>query len=580
MNFGDFFSAILWTSPAAVPLLLIIMLALKPSRPLAEALAPLAAAPAFLVAVFAGVGTVIEVPLLLGTRFGLTETTQVFLLFSAGLWLLAGLYARFYMGDGGPSVRFFGFFLATMCGNLGLILTRDVVGFYLFFILMSFASYGLVVHGGSRQAFRAGRVYLILVVAGEAFLLPGMILVSVVAGSYQLEEVPAAVAESPLRGLIFFLIFAGFGTKVSVLPLHFSLPLIYPAAPPPGAAVLSGPVIKAGLLGWLLFLPTGEAGPLFWGTLIAVAGLAAAFYGVFIGLTQENPKAVLAYSSISQMGWMTVGLGVGLLAPEAWPLALAAITVYAAHHALAKSSLFLGLGVTERSNSPRTRRLALAGLLVGALAIAGAPLTSGAVAKYSLKETIATAPGSWPGVLDALLQVGAVGTTLLMARFLFAVLPRTEPGKLFAGLWLPWAAQLGLITFGILALPGNPLQTAGVTLSFSTIWPVTLGVLLAAAFWILGPRMGLEATPRVPPGDILVPLTWLMGLSGRLREAGIPSPAARLADRPTNPRYAHYSEKLRVVYPTWLESSLRYWVVASLVFLALVLTLTFVNLSV
>ena len=272
MNAGDILSIILWLLPAGVPLLLSLALAPRSLRTLAEKLAPLAALPAFLLAVFARPDTVVEVPLLLGTRFGLTETTQLFLLFSAGLWLLAGLYARAYLEEDPASGRFFGFFLATMSGNLGLVVARDVVGFYLFFILMSFAAYGMIVHDGAPRAFRAGRMYLIFVVIGETFLLPAMILVSTVAGTYRLEEVPAAVAESPLRGLILFLILAGFGTKVGVLLLHFSLPLAYPASPPPAGAALGGPMIKAGLLGWLIFLPGGEAGTTFWGTVIVVFG--------------------------------------------------------------------------------------------------------------------------------------------------------------------------------------------------------------------------------------------------------------------------------------------------------------------
>jgi hypothetical protein len=118
----------------------------------------------------------------------------------------------------------------------------------------------------------------------------------------------------------------------------------------------------------------------------------------------------------------------------------------------------------------------------------------------------------------------------------------------------------------------------GVTLSFSTVWPVALGALLAGAFWQARRRLGLGSGPRIPEGDILVPLARLLSLPGRLRGTGVPA-SARWPEPHTGSRYARYFEKLRVVYPTWVENSLRYWVVASLVFLALVLTLTLVNLS-
>ena len=568
MNATDIFSATLWLLPAGVPLLLSLALAARSLRSFAKFLAPLAALPAFLLAVFTQPGVVVEVPVLLGTRLGLTETTQLFLLFSAGLWLLAGLYARAYLKDDPASGRFFEFFLATMSGNLGLIVARDVVGFYLFFILMSFAAYGMIVHDRTPSAFRAGRIYLIFVVIGETFLLPAMILVSTATGTYRLEEVPAAVAESPLRGIIFFLILAGFGTKVGVLLLHFSLPLAYPASPPPAGAALGGPMIKAGLLGWLIFLPGGEAGTTFWGTVIVAFGISAAFYGVIVGLTQRSPGAVLAYSSISQMGWISAALGVGLLSPEAWPIALTAILVYAAHHALAKSSLFLGLGVARRAESTRAHRLALAGLFLGALALAGAPLTSGAVAKYLLKETTGTTPGFWPLVLETLLQIGAIGTTLLMARFLFTVRPGSESEKLSAGLWLPWAAQLGMATVGILGLPGSPLTTVGLTISFSTFWPLAVGIFLVWGFLQLRQRTSIGTGTQIPEGDLLVPLVRLLEFLSRTWNSGF---AAR--NRTSSSGDGRHGDSRGAGVLIQVEDSLRYWTLAGTMLIALVVVL-------
>jgi len=568
---GDIFPALPWLLTWGAPLLLALMLGPRSLRRFAKILAPLAALPAFLVAVSARPDAVVEVPLLLGTLFGLTETTRLFLLFSAGLWLFAGLYARAYLEDDPASGRFFGFFLATMAGNLGLIVARDVLGFYLFFILMSFAAYGMIVHDRTPRAFRAGRVYLVFVVIGETFLLPAMILVSAVAGTYRLEDVPAAVAGSPLQGLIVFLVLAGFGTKVGVLLLHFSLPLAYPVSPPPVGAALGGPMIKAGLLGWLLFLPAGETGTSLWGTVVLVFGVAAAFYGVVVGLTQASPGTILAYSSISQMGWISAALGVGLLSPETWPVALTAILVYAAHHALAKSSLFLGLGAARRARSDRARRLALAGLLIGALALAGAPLTGGAVAKYLLKEATDTTPGFWPPALEALLQLGAIGTTLLMARFLFAVRPGSEPGKLSPGLWLPWAAQLVLATAGILALPGGPLTAVGLTLSFSTFWPLAAGGLLAGVYVWLRRRTHRIAAPRIPEGDLLVPFVRRLESPRR----GWPEIAGVRRQASEYPAAGGERSGPGAVpgLLAGIEDSLRSWVLAGTLFVALVASL-------
>ncbi|MEX2162829.1 MAG: proton-conducting transporter membrane subunit [Sulfuricaulis sp.] len=140
------------------------------------------------------------------------------------------------------------------------------------------------------------------------------------------------------------LLLIGFGVKTGVLGLHVALPLAYGVTPAPGAAALASAMIKAGLLGWLRFLPLGFPVPE-WSAIFIALGLAAALYGVVIGLVQREPKVILAYSSISQMGLITVGVGLGLAAPAAAVPALFALTLYALHHALVKGALFLGEGL-------------------------------------------------------------------------------------------------------------------------------------------------------------------------------------------------------------------------------------------
>lgn len=114
-------------------------------------------------------GTTLELPwLLFGTRLGFDETARIFLFFTALLWLVASVYTVGYFKDCSSRTRFFTWFLLAMAGNLGLILAQDMVIFYTLFSLMSFASYGLVVHHRTPEAFRAGQVYIILVEIGRA----------------------------------------------------------------------------------------------------------------------------------------------------------------------------------------------------------------------------------------------------------------------------------------------------------------------------------------------------------------------------------------------------------------------------
>lgn len=118
---------VFWLLAVGLPVLLALLLTVPRLRPLVRELSPLAALPALALALFAETGTTVSVPLLLETRLGITSTTQVFLIFTTLLWIIAGLYAQSYLAHDVAPNRFFGFYLVTLCGNLGLILARDLV---------------------------------------------------------------------------------------------------------------------------------------------------------------------------------------------------------------------------------------------------------------------------------------------------------------------------------------------------------------------------------------------------------------------------------------------------------------------
>jgi formate hydrogenlyase subunit 3/multisubunit Na+/H+ antiporter MnhD subunit len=569
--------------PAAVALLLIPRGGV---RVLALALAPWTPVPALALALR---GTEIEVApfpwLLLGARIGLDLTGQVFLLFTALLWTAAGVYARAYLRDDPGAVRFFIFHLLTLTGNLGLLVAHDVATFYLFFAFMTFAAYPLVVHAGDSAARRAGRVYLVLAVLGETMLLTGFLLAVQTGGGLDVESVAAGVAASPRQGLVAGLILGGFGVKAGALPLHVWLPLAHPVAPTPASAVLSGSMIKAGLLGWIRFLPLGEAALPGWGTAVLALGLVAAFFGVLIGVLQDDAKTALAYSSISQMGILNVGVGIGLINPEGWSSALAATLAYATHHGLAKGALFLGVGVAAAAaTAGRPARLAVAaGLGFAALAVAGAPLTSGSVAKGYLKEVAALSPGAWPVLLDWLLPLTAVGTTLLMARFLSLALwpdAARAHGHLTRGLWAPWAALLVALAVVVWALPAAyELEVEPPGLPYPgavwlSIWPIVAGLLLAWLVLVLRRRRtaGL-APPRVAAGDLLIPLERTARRASRLlRAMQLPPPLTPVVDLATR-WHGLYAETDHESRTRRAERRLGLWPTAGLLLVVLALAL-------
>lgn len=442
--------------------------------------------------------------ILLDAELMLDPLGRVLLGMTALLWMIAGWYARPLARErlGVVSVWLF-----AVTGNIGLYLAGDVVSFLTLFALMTYAAYGLVVHDRTGRAQHAGRVYIAFAVLGEALLLVGALLAVAEAQSLALTSLAEATATADHRGLIIGFITAGFAIKAGVIPLHGWLPLAHPAAPVAASAVLSGAMIKAGLLGWLRLLPLGEAGLPSWSALLVAVGLVSAVGGVALGLLQRDPKVVLAYSSVSQMGLLAVLVGVGLGTPAAAPGAVATAAAYALHHGFAKGALFLAVGMARRARGPWRSREVRVGLALTALSLAGLPPTGGWVAKQWLKD--AAAAGAGAGALAVALPLAAVATTMLMGHLLVLTSNPTSMRGTEAGRLLPWAGAVvaallapWFVSAALPALPSPQLTLAGV---WDGAWPVLVGAAGAAAL-LPWSRPRRAAPPALlPPGDIVVP---------------------------------------------------------------------------
>jgi hydrogenase-4 component B len=510
----------------AAPALLTPLWLWQPLRRAAAFATPLAALPALALALVGAPDTAIAVPgIFTGITYALDGIGRAFLLLTALLWTAAAVYARAYIRDDADRPVFFGFLLLTMCGNIGVTVAADALAFYLHFALMTFAAYGLIVHDRTAAAVRAGRIYIVMAVAGEAALLAGLLLLGEQGETLRFAELAEAYPLLPRPGLVAGLFALGFAVKAGLAPLHLWLPLAHPVAPTPASALLSGAMIKAGLIGWLRLLPLGTVEMPALGATFVVAGLASALLAVALGVLQPLPKIVLAYSSISQMGYMAVAVGAALMLPQIAGAAVLAAAIYALHHGLAKAALFLAVGVAPASIHERRRRWVVLLSVVPALALAGAPLTSGALAKGVLKSGLAELPAAWSMTVDALLTLAAVGTTLLMARFLAVLRAPAEPHGSPLALFGSWLAVLSLSAAGAFWLPLAYAPPAGLDMPGpfygvgTAFWPVALGALLAVAVWRFRARLAYLDRVRVPAGDLLVVLEGvkLRGRIGRPR---------------------------------------------------------------
>ncbi len=472
----------LLASTLAWPLLLVLGLAIPALRQGALHLVPSAAVPAFFTALLPSPDLELSLPwLLLGTNLGVDDVSSLFLLFSSLLWTIGAVS----LPQTGRA-SFAGWFLLAMTGNFAVLLAQDVPSFYLSYALMSLSAFGLVLHERTFAARRAARVYLVFAVLGEVVLLVALIMVAHNAETLDIEHV---VDRTP-QHLLMALLLVAFGIKAGVPLLHLSLPPAYAAAPLAAAVPMAGAMLHLGLYGWMRFLPFGQSAVTLWSGIFVTVGAVAVIYGTLVGLTQRQCRPLLAYSSISQMGLMTLGVGIGLGSPDNWPTVQAVLLLYALHHALAKGALFHGLGI---------RGKARIGLWLPALALAGLPFTGGALAKGLLKTQVHFLPEISSVLATWVIPLGSVGTTLLMARFLYLA-RREEPLRdgITVESWWPLLLALLLLPWIV------PLPLERVSPLWSALWPLFLAGVPAWFAFRGGFARFLTGIPTIPPGDILV----------------------------------------------------------------------------
>ena len=489
---------ILLVAVPGVPLALYAACLLRPVRERMLSLLAIAPVPGVLAALLAADAPAVALGSgLYRPTLALDLPGAVLLGIAALLWSAAGAYAGTYQRGAANEGRFVACWLLGLAGCLGVFVAADMALLYAMLALMTLGATGLVFHDESAPARRAAAVYLGLALFGESLVLVGMVLLASATpgGSLLIGDAVAALPSLPGRHAIVALLVAGFGIKAGLVPLHVWMPLAHAAAPMPASAVLSGAVVKAGIIGLIRFVPV-DASLAGAGNALAAAGMFTALYAVAVGVTQAHPKVVLAYSSVSQMGFVAAVIGMGVANGDAGTALAAAF--YAGHHVLVKGAMFLLVGVVAATGRGGLRgTLVLAAVLAAGLG--GLPLTGGAIAKYAVKDPLGE---GWAATAAA---VSAIGTTLLMLHFLrrvSAACADAPDARAHAGLVLPWLAMataalvLPWVLYVMLPL-GAPASALTAKALWATLWPVLAGALL---LYLLARSETL--LPRIPQGDI------------------------------------------------------------------------------
>ncbi len=357
----------------------------------------------------------VEVPLMIGRiTFVVDSFGMLFALFTAFVWFAATLYAVDYMKHEHRRNRFYTTSLVVLSAMLGVVIAGDLITLYLFFEALGLVAFLLVVHTQTTEAKRAGVKYFWMTLAGGFALVGGIFLTFLLGGNGALAPLPPDTGTEGLRWTAFALLALGFGVKAGMLPVHVWLPDAHPVAPSPASALLSGVMIKAGAYGIFrtataLFRPplAQTAEEALWrasgsfGLVILWIGIATMSIGVMMALGQSNAKRMLAYHSVSQMGFILAGIGAAAYLGTHGAMGAAGGLYHVVNHALFKAALFLGVGAvafrTGELDMYRLgglwRKMPLTFVLtaVAAAGITGVPLFNGFVSKCLIHHALVEA---------------------------------------------------------------------------------------------------------------------------------------------------------------------------------------------
>lgn len=363
--------------------------------------------------------------------FRLDDLGCIFVVIVTILWILTGFYSFEYMKHEREEKRYFGFYLMTFGVMLALSFAGNIVTYYLFYEILTLLSMPLVLHSRTREALMGGLKYLFYSLCGAYMVLMGLFFLNRYAATFEftaggvLNRELTAGNEKMLLVVVFFMIL-GFGVKAGMFPMHAWLPAAHPVAPAPASAVLSGLIVKAGVLGIIrtVYFLFGES--FIRGTWVQTAWMTLSLITVFMGsmlaYREKMMKKRLAYSTVSQLSYILFGLA--LLQPTAMTGAL----LHVVFHAFIKSALFLAAGAiiykTGRTNVDdmtgigKEMPVTIWCYTFASLALIGIPPAGGFISKWYLAEGALL---SGTGIFTWLGPVILLISALLTAGYLLPV---------------------------------------------------------------------------------------------------------------------------------------------------------------
>lgn len=338
--------------------------------------------------------------------FTLDGFRRLYLLVVTFAWTVSAFFSLQYFGSYRDRNRFFAFYLLTLGAVLGVFLASDLLTSFVFFEMASFTSFVWVIHDQTEDAVSAAKTYLFIAIIGGLVMFMGLLLLWRELGTLEISALRGAAESVENRTSLRtagICVLIGFGAKAGIFPLHIWLPKAHPVAPAPASALLSGILTKIGIFGVIALSAGAFYGDARWGSLLLVLGVITMVLGGVMALFSVNLKRTIACSSVSQIGFIVVGIAAAALLAEENSLAVSGTVLHMLNHSLFKLSLFTAAGVVYMNihkldlndirGFGRGKPALLIAFLIGALGIGGIPFFSGYVSKTLLHEALLECSG-------------------------------------------------------------------------------------------------------------------------------------------------------------------------------------------
>ena len=368
--------------------------------------------------------------LALNLAFRLDGLSLLFNLLILGIGLLIILYAHYYLAKDEPYGRFYAFLMLFMASMVGISMSDNLILLWLFWELTSLSSFLLIGYWSHQSDARKGaRMALTVTGAGGLALLAGLLLLGDMAGSFNMGDVLASgevILADSRYPLMLGLVLLGAFTKSAQFPFHFWLPHAMAAPTPVSAYLHSATMVKAGIF-LMARLHPAIAGSELWSVVVSLVGIVTMLYGAWFALMKTDLKGILAFSTVSHLGLITVLLGIGS------PMAILAALFHILNHATFKAALFMSAGIIDHETGTRElkqlgglkKAMPVTALLttLAAASMAGVPLFNGFLSKEMFfTEALATPVlGGLSWLLPALATLGGILSVAYSLRLVHAV---------------------------------------------------------------------------------------------------------------------------------------------------------------